>query len=133
MLIAAVLVLVAIALTGTVARVGPRRARGHGVAPYAADSQEPAAVEAPVAAGPVYGLVTPGPGFAPQPVTLGPSEGAPHRPDVTSRPERRMASARRGAHRRGSDARELARLEVLHKAGELSHDELVSLKARLSI
>jgi hypothetical protein len=69
--------------------------------------------------GPMYGVRhIAGSDFAPQPV-FGLNNGGS------------MRLGRGGAHRRESDADEIARLDALRQSGELSDDEFATLKARI--
>jgi hypothetical protein len=91
--------------------------------------------------GPVYGVTqAPGSAYAPQPVFgLVPTpppvqpDYQPHRPvrTTSSIGAPRVPTAHSGAHRRDSDADEIARLHALHQTGALSDEELSALKSRL--
>lgn len=129
MLVAVVLLVALASLVGFVlyANIRARQAAALPV-PAAGDATVPAAVETPV-----FGLVTPGPDFAPQPVSPTAITAQSHRPIVIAPTTAgRLRSQRAGAHRRESDAEEMARLDALHEAGQLSREELASLKARLN-
>ena len=134
-----------VAVVGGLVTVSVRRRRP-AVAP-AAVAVEPIPAEAvrgePEFPGPSYGLIgPPGPEYAPQPVMASAARVPqvvvpagtyqPHRPELRAATNARPTSSRRGAHRRGADAKEIARLHALHESGVLSEDELTSLKARLA-
>lgn len=138
MLLVVLFVVVGVAVLGAAGFLflRPRRAAATDatVDETAMPTSEPASEHGP--AGLLYGLIgPPGPDYAPQPVFAGAvvhAPQAPHRPVVTSPGGTRPMWSRRGAHRRGTDAEEIARLEALHESGALSEDEMTSLKARLS-